>query len=83
MLADVIYEQGADSTAVVSRGDGAIALLTSSIPDLCLNRLGVDLNGTSSELDTDSRLGVQIELVSGESTQQVGLSDAGVSNQHH
>lgn len=83
MLADVIYEEGADCATVVCRGDGAIALLAGSIPDLCLDRFGINLDRSGGELDTNSRLGVQVEFVSGESTQQVGFSDARVSNQHH
>lgn len=58
MLADIVDEQGADSTAIVSRGDGAVPLLTSGIPNLCLDGLGVDLDGSGGELDADGRLGV-------------------------
>lgn len=80
MLADVVNEQGADGTPVVGGGDGTVPLLTSGIPDLCLDGLGVYLDGSGGELDADGRLGVQVELISRESTQQVGLSDARVSN---
>lgn len=44
VLADIIDEEGADSATVVSRGNGTVALLASSIPDLCLDGLGVDLD---------------------------------------
>lgn len=54
MLADVVNKQGADSTTVVGRGDGTVSLLTGRIPNLCLDSLGVDLDGSSRELDTDS-----------------------------
>lgn len=83
VLADVVYEQRTDSAPVVGRGDGAVSLLTSSIPNLRLDGLGIDLDGPRSEFNTDRRLGVQVELVSGESTKQIGLSDARVSNQDH
>lgn len=53
MLADIVNKQGADSTAVVGRGNGAVPLLTSCIPNLCLDSLGVDLDGSSRELDSD------------------------------
>jgi len=83
VLANVIYEEGTDSSTIIGRGDGAIPLLAGGIPDLGLDCLGVDLDGPSGELNADGRLRVQVELVSGESTQQVGFSDAGVSDQHH
>lgn len=44
VLADVVDEEGADSAAVVGRGNGTVAFLSSSIPDLCLDGLGVDLD---------------------------------------
>ena len=83
VLANVVDKEGPDGTTVVGGGDGAITLLTGGIPDLRLDRLGVDLDGTGGEFDTDGRLGVQVELIASETTQQVGLSDARVSNQHH
>lgn len=82
-LADIVDEEGADSTAVVGRGDGAITFLASSIPNLCLDCLGVDLNGSGGKLDADGGLGVEVELVTGESTEKVGLSDARVSDEDH
>lgn len=82
VLADVVDEEGADRAPVVGRGDGAVSLLTGGIPNLRLDGLGIDLDGSGGELDADSRLGVQVELISGESTQQVGFSDTRVSNQH-
>lgn len=83
MLADVVDEQGPDGSAVVGRSDGAVALLACRVPDLSLDGFGVDLDGAGGELDADGRLGVEVELVAGESTKQVGLSDTRVSNQHH
>lgn len=82
-LADIVDEEGADSTAVVGRGDCAITFLASSIPNLCLDCLGVDLNGSGGKLDADGGLGVEVELVTGESTEKVGLSDARVSDEDH
>lgn len=83
VLADIVDEKGTDSTTVVGRSDGPISLLSSGIPDLRLDGLGVDLDRARGELDTDGGLGVQVELVTGEPTKQVGLSDARVSNQDH
>ncbi|KAI6776987.1 hypothetical protein HG530_000932 [Fusarium avenaceum] len=58
VLADIVYEEGADSASIVSGSDGAVSLLSSGIPDLGLDCLGVDLDRSSGELDTDSRLRV-------------------------
>lgn len=58
VLADVVYEQGTDGTTIICGGDGAVTLLTGSIPNLCLDRLGIDLDGSGGKLNTDSRLGV-------------------------
>lgn len=69
VLADVIDKKGTNGTTVVGRGDGTIALLAGGIPDLCLDGLGINLNRAGSELDTDGRLGVQIEFVAGKSAQ--------------
>ena len=76
VLADVVDEQGAHCAAVVCRGDGAVPLLAGGIPDLRLDGLGVDLDRPGRELDADGRLGVEVELVAGESAQQVGFTDA-------
>lgn len=83
MLADIVHEEGTDSATVVGRGDGPVALLTCGIPDLCLDGLGVDLDRSSRELHTDGRLVVQVELVAGETTQEVGFTNTGVSDQNH
>ena len=81
VLADIVHEESTDGTTVVSGGDGTVAFLTSSIPNLRLDCLGVDLDRAGSELDTDGGLRVQVELVTGETTQKVGLSNTRVSNQ--
>ena len=82
-LADVVDEEGTDSASVVGGGNGAIPFLTRSVPNLCLDRLGVNLDRSGGELDADGGLGVEVELVTGESTKQVGLSDARITDQHH
>jgi hypothetical protein len=55
--------------------------LTSSIPDLGLDGLGIDLNRTSGELDTDGGLGVEVEFVASEAREQIGLADARVTDE--
>lgn len=81
VLADVVDEEGANGTAVVGGGDGAVALLARGIPDLGLDGLGVDLDRPRGELDADGGLGVDVELVSRETAQQVGFTDARISDQ--
>lgn len=81
VLTDIIDEKSTDSTPIVSGGDGTVTFLTSSIPNLSLDRLGIDLDRAGSELDSDGGLGVQVELVTGETTQKIGLSNTRVSNQ--
>jgi len=56
VLADVVDKKGAYSTAIISRGNGPITLLSSRIPDLSLDCLCVDLYRPCSELDTDGGL---------------------------
>jgi hypothetical protein len=81
VLADVVDEQRSHGAAVVSRGDGAVSLLAGRIPDLRFDGLSVDLDRASRKLDTNCRLGVEVELVAGESAQQVGFTNARVSDQ--
>ena len=83
MLADVVDEQGPDGTAVVGRRDCPITLLSGRVPDLGFDGLAVDADGAGRELDADGRFGVEVEFVAGESAEQVGLSDARVSDQDH
>lgn len=80
VLADVVDEERAHRATVVRRRDGPVALLPRRVPDLRLDRLGVYLDRPCGEFDADGRLGVKVELIAGEAAQQVGLSDAGVSN---
>jgi hypothetical protein len=80
VLANIVDEQRANRTAVVCRGDGTVSFLASSIPDLSLNGLGVDLDGPGRKFHADRRLRVQVELIPSETTQQVGLSDTRVSD---
>lgn len=69
MLADIVNEEGTNGAAVVCGGNSTVSLLPSSVPNLCLDSLGVDLDGARGELDTDGRLGVEVELVASESAE--------------
>lgn len=82
VLADIVNEEGAYSAAVVGRGNGTVSFLTSSIPDLCLDSLGVDLDGARGEFDADGGLGIEVELVASESAEKVGFTNTGVSDQN-
>lgn len=75
VLADVVDKQRSHGAAVVGRCDGAVPLLAGCVPNLRLDGLGIHLNRAGSELDADGRLGVEVELVAGESAQQVGFTD--------
>lgn len=82
VLADIVYEQGADGSSVVGGCDGTISFLPRSIPDLRLDCLRIYLDRPGCEFYTDGGLGVKVELIARESTQQVGFTDARVSDQY-
>lgn len=82
VLADIVDKQCADGTSIVGGSNSSVTFLTSSIPDLRFDRLRVDLDGSSCELNTDRRLRIKVEFVPGKTTQQVGLADTGVSDQN-
>lgn len=81
VLADIVDKKGADGTSVVCGSDGTVTLLAGCIPNLRLDGFGVNLDRSGGKLDTDSRLGVEVEFVSSESAEKIGLSDSRVSNQ--
>ena len=53
--------------------------MTRRIPDLGLDRLAVDLDAPGCELDADGGLAVEVELIAGESREEVGFADAAVA----
>jgi len=81
VLADVVDEESADCASVVRGRDRTVSLLASCVPDLGFDGLGVDLDATGREFDADGRLGVEVEFVAGESAEQVGFTDARVTDQ--
>ena len=81
MLADIVNKEGTNCASVISRRDRPVTLLSSGVPYLRFDGLGVDLNGSCSELYTDRRLRIEVELVTSESTQQIGFSNSGVTDQ--
>jgi len=61
--------------AVVAAGDGAEALLPSSIPDLQLYGLALKIESTNFEVNTDRRQEALIENVVGETQKQRALTN--------
>ena len=62
-VSDVVNHNDAVGALVVARRDGLEALLTSSIPDLQLANLVVDVDGANLEVDADCWHEVLLELV--------------------
>ena len=83
MLADVVDEQRTDGAAVVGGGDGAVAFLPRSVPDLGFDGLAVDLDAAGCEFDADGGFAVEVEFVAGEAREQVGFADPRIAYQHH
>ena len=70
----VVDDDDAVCAAVVGRRDGAEALLSRRIPDLQLDGLGIQLDGTDLEVDADGGdVGLGIGVV-GEAQQQTRLA---------
>ena len=55
--------------------------MAGGIPDLSLDDLVVDVDAASGEFDADRGFRFEAELVSGESGEEIGFSDAGVTDQ--
>ena len=81
VLADVVDKESTDGATVVGGCDSTITFLAGGIPDLGLDGLCVDLDGSCSEFDTNGGLGIKVELVACESAEKVGFSDTRVSDQ--
>jgi hypothetical protein len=82
VFADIVDEQSSHRPSVVGRCDGSISLLSGSIPDLRLDRLRIYLDRSGCELYTDGRLRVEVELIAGETAQEIGFTNTGVSDQY-
>ena len=82
-LADIIHQQSSHGTAVIRRRYGPIALLTCRIPDLGFDGFRVNLDGACGKFDADGGLAVQIEFVTGEAAEKVGLADARIANENN
>mmetsp|Transcript_81683 Transcript_81683/g.189727 ORF Transcript_81683/g.189727 Transcript_81683/m.189727 type:complete len:233 (+) Transcript_81683:192-890(+) len=82
-LGNVIDEQRTHSSSVVRTRDGPVPLLPRSVPDLCFDDLAICRDALGCELNTDGRLGLEIELITREPRQQVRFANPRVTDQHH
>lgn len=57
--------------------------LASSVPNLGLDDLAIDVQGPSRELDANGGLGLEVEFVLGESREQIRLANTRVPDQDH
>lgn len=80
MFTDIVHQQRSNCASVVSACDGAVAFLAGRVPDLGFDGFGIDLNGAGCKFDTDGGFRVQVEFIAGETREQVGFSDAGISD---
>lgn len=65
------------------RSNGSVALLPGCVPYLRLYRLPIDLDAASGELHAYCALALEVEFVPRKAREQVTLSNARISNQHH
>jgi hypothetical protein len=96
VFGNIVDEKRSDGASVVRGGDGPVSFLAGSIPNLRFDCFAFDLSAERErkrraklthfytprcKLDTDSWLGLEVELVSCESTEKVGFSDTWISDQ--
>lgn len=81
MLADVINKKSSDCAPVVGRCDSTISFLACGIPNLRLDCLLIDLNGSGCKFHTDGGFRVKTEFVASETTQEIGFTNTRVSDQ--
>ena len=62
-IGDVVHKEDAMGTAVVGGGDGAEALLASSVPDLELGAGALEVNGADFEVNTNGGDERRLEVV--------------------
>ena len=72
---DIVDEQSASSTSVVGAGDGLKRFLASSVPNLQLDVLVVDLNRAGSEFDANRQIVLLTEALVCKLEEQAGLAD--------
>ena len=78
--ANIVNDESTDGAAVIGRGDGAKPFLAGSIPNLSLNLFAINIHNLSLEFNADGGLGMEIELVSSITRQQIGFTNRRVSD---
>lgn len=81
LICAVIDNNDSVRSAIVRTGNGPKSLLTSSVPDLQLYRLSVEIDGSDFEVHSDRTDVALCVCIICESEQQARLSDTGVSNE--
>ena len=80
VVGDVVNDDDTVSTAVVRGGNCAETLLSGGIPNLELDGLPVELNGTDLKVDSNGRdVRFSVGIV-GESEEETGFSNTGISD---
>lgn len=69
-VSDVVHDDDSVSTLIVRRSDGFESFLTSSVPDLELHSLALDIEGSNFEVDSNRGQEAIIEDIVGETEEQ-------------
>ena len=77
----VINQHCVNNTPIIRTCNGSVSFLASSVPDLSLDTLASDDEGSSLELNPDCSLGIQTELVPSEPS--LRLAHFSVSDHNH
>ena len=81
LISDIVHDNDSMGAPVVTARDGPESLLTCRVPDLQLDSLSLELNGTDLEVDSNRRdVGFSVGVIC-ETEEQTGLADSRVSNQ--
>ena len=82
-LGNIECNNGPNSSPIVCIGDGPETLLTSSIPDLILDRFALNKCGLRRKLNSNSGLRVHIEGIVHKARKKVRLSNPRISNHNY
>ena len=75
VICDVVNQKDAHGSTIVRGGDGAEALLAGRVPNLQLNALAIQFDGSDFEVNSNGGNKTRGERVIRESKQKAGLSD--------
>ncbi len=68
---DVVDQKGADSSSVVGTGHGSVPLLSCGVPNLDFDGFAIDVYDFGCELYSDGGFTFEVELIFGESGDDV------------